>query len=120
MIRIIEQGDARYVEPVDYCALVSEVFGQGGSLESLFGLEHRPQQESLALSVARSFSKGESLLFEAGTGVGKSLAYLFPGGLHAMSQNRPFGVATNTSSLQEQLLKQDIPMLRDIFAKVPS
>ena len=120
MIRIIEQGDARYVEPVDYCALVSEVFGQGGSLESLFGLEHRPQQESMALSVARSFSKWESLLFEAGTGVGKSLAYLFPGVLHAMSQNRPFVVATNTISLQEQLLKQDIPMLRDIFAKVPS
>ena len=120
MIRIIEQGDARYVEPVDYCALVSEVFGQGGSLERLFGLEHRPQQESMALSVARSFSKGESLLFEAGTGVGKSLAYLFPGVLHAMSQNRPFVVATNTISLQEQLLKQDIPMLQDIFAKVPS
>jgi ATP-dependent DNA helicase DinG len=58
---------------------------------------------------AASLLKENHLLFEAGTGVGKSLAYLIPSILFSKLNKRPCVVATNTISLQEQLLDKDIP-----------
>ena len=69
----------------------------------------------MAEAVVKSLQHGEHLLFEAGTGVGKSLAYLIPSIIHAQKNNRPCVVATNTISLQEQLLEKDIPSVRQIF-----
>ena len=121
MIRILEESDEEQaLSPgISLEAVSSEIFDPKGVLEVCMGLEHRPEQAVMAVEVARAFAGDESLLFEAGTGVGKSLAYLVPGVVHAVASNRPFVVATNTISLQEQLLKQDIPMVREIFRKAP-
>ena len=121
MIRIVDdaEGSALAPEGWDLEALAAEVFGPSGVLPVGMEMEHRPEQAAMALAVGRAFGEGESLLFEAGTGVGKSLAYLAPGVVHAVTTNRPFVVATNTISLQEQLLNNDIPMLRKVFEKSP-
>jgi len=72
----------------------------------------------MARAVAGSMSDDEVLLFEAGTGVGKSLAYLVPGILHAMDQTRQMIVSTHTISLQEQIETKDLPLCRRLFESV--
>src|SRR5207253_7601053 len=82
------------------------VFGPGGSLaRSLPGYEPRPEQAALAEAVERALAHGEHLVAEAGTGVGKSLAYLVP----ALESGQRVVVATATKALQEQLLAKDVP-----------
>jgi len=61
----------------------------------------------------------EPLLFEAGTGVGKSLEYLLPGIIHAVDQTRQLIVSTHTISLQEQIETKDLPICRRIFRTRP-
>jgi len=73
--------------------------------------EHRPQQQTMALAVARQLLAGQSLCVEAPTGVGKTFAYLVPAILHALGGAGPVVVSTHTISLQEQLLKKDVPVL---------
>jgi ATP-dependent DNA helicase DinG len=86
---------------------VDDVFGPGGSLaETLPGYESRVEQAELADAVADALAAGEHLLAEAGTGTGKSLAYLVP----ALSSGGKVVVATATKALQEQLLTKDVPI----------
>ena len=99
--------------------LVANTFGASGWLPRDLGLEHRPQQEAMANAVAAALEANESLLFEAGTGVGKSLAYLIPALLHALEQERPCIVSSNTISLQEQIQKKDLDLCRSLFKKIP-
>lgn len=99
--------------------LVGDTFRQGGWLEAALGLEHRPQQENMARRVAHHFSCDTPILFEAGTGVGKSLAYLVPGILFAVSENRPLIVSSHTIALQEQILNKDLGICRELFNRVP-
>jgi ATP-dependent DNA helicase DinG len=83
-----------------------ELFGHGGALAaSLPGFEPRAEQAALAQEVSDALERGEHLLAEAGTGVGKSLAYLIP----ALESGRRVVVATATKALQEQLLGKDVP-----------
>jgi len=96
-----------------------QVFAEGGWLVRTMGLEHRPQQEAMAQAVIRNLVSDRSLLFEAGTGVGKSLAYLVPGVMRAVAARRPFLVSTHTIALQQQLLKSDIPLVRHLFEQIP-
>ena len=107
MIRFAEQGGFSTNEAVafDLVSEVGKVFGQGGWLEKALGFEHRPQQEQMARRFSQSLLDSSHLLFEAGTGVGKSLAYLVPAVLQSRAARRPCVVATNTISLQEQLLE---------------
>ena len=84
----------------------------GGELSSLLpDHETRPQQLAMAEAVALALRDGAFLVVEAGTGVGKSLAYLAPGALHARSTGRPLVVSTYTRNLQEQLYHRDLPLL---------
>ncbi|MDF9832802.1 ATP-dependent DNA helicase DinG [Ereboglobus sp. PH5-5] len=99
--------------------LAARIFAEGGWLQSGHDLEHRPQQETMARAVAAAMRDDEPLLFEAGTGVGKSLAYLLPGIIHAVDQSRQLVVSTHTIALQEQLEKKDIPHCRGIFSSRP-
>jgi ATP-dependent DNA helicase DinG len=99
-------------------ALVAKSFAEGGWLQHALKLEHRPQQEQMARAVAGAMSGDEVLLFEAGTGVGKSLAYLVPGILHAIDQTRQMIVSTHTISLQEQIEMKDLPLCRRLFDSV--
>jgi ATP-dependent DNA helicase DinG len=85
---------------------VHTYFGSGGRLAaSLPGFEPRAEQGALAQEVADAFERGQHLLAEAGTGTGKSLAYLIP----ALTSGKRVVVATATKALQEQLLTKDIP-----------
>jgi len=86
---------------------MDDVFGPGGTLaRALPGYEPRPEQAALAAAVDRALSSGEHLVAEAGTGVGKSLAYLVP----VLASRQRVVVATATKALQEQLLRSDVPV----------
>ncbi len=101
-------------------ALAARLFAEGGWLHAGLQLEHRPQQEQMARACAAAFDSDETLLFEAGTGVGKSLAYLLPGLIHAVDQSRQLIVSTHTISLQEQLEAKDLPLCRRVFRATPA
>ena len=98
---------------------VAKTFGNSGWLHQELGLDHRPQQEAMANAVAEAFESDASLLFEAGTGVGKSLAYLVPAILHALESERPCIISTNTISLQEQIQNNDLELCRSLFGEIP-
>ncbi len=100
-------------------AHVARAFAAGGWLQRALGLEHRPQQEAMAQAVADALLAEHPLLVEAGTGVGKSMAYLLPGIMHATDTRRPCVVSTHTISLQEQIEHKDLPQCRALFQAVP-
>ena len=95
---------------------LKEVFGPGGLIAGqLEGYEHRPQQLKMATAVSEAFSDSMHLVVEAGTGVGKSFAYLIPAIDFAINASERIVVSTNTISLQEQLINKDIPFLQEIL-----
>ncbi|GAG10738.1 unnamed protein product, partial [marine sediment metagenome] len=75
------------------------------------GYETRDEQTAMALAVRDAFSDNEHLIVEAGTGVGKSFAYLVPGILRAGEHQQRLIVSTYTIALQEQLIQKDLPFL---------
>jgi len=87
------------------------------SLDPAFGFEARPQQSAMADQVASAIESGRNLVVEAGTGVGKSLAYLVPAIMAALDRNIQVVVSTYTISLQEQLLKKDLPFIQKVLGK---
>jgi ATP-dependent DNA helicase DinG len=99
--------------------LAARIFAEGGWLQDNLELEHRPGQERMALAVASAFRDDQPLLFEAGTGIGKSLAYLVPGIIHASDCGRQMIVSTHTISLQEQIEQKDLPLCRKLFGTEP-
>jgi ATP-dependent DNA helicase DinG len=85
---------------------MTDVFGPGGALSrALPGFEQRSEQAALAAAVELALATGDHLVAEAGTGTGKSLAYLIP----ALESGQRVVVATATKALQEQLLSHDVP-----------
>ncbi len=74
--------------------------------------ERRPQQEAMTEAVAGAFNDGAQLMVEAGTGVGKSLAYLIPAACHSLANQGRVVVSTSTINLQEQLTKKDLPAVQ--------
>ncbi|MDI3340413.1 MAG: helicase C-terminal domain-containing protein [Sphaerobacter sp.] len=85
----------------------------GGALARRFpGYEPRPQQVEMLTAVVEALNRGGIHLIEAGTGTGKSLAYLLPAILHAVARGEPVVVSTNTIALQDQLFRKDLPDLR--------
>ena len=100
---------------LDEQALVA-MLGQDGLLAEHFpGYEYRPQQVEMLQAVVRAFNEGRQVLAEAGTGTGKSLAYLLPAIHFAVQNGRPVVVSTNTINLQDQLFNKDIPDLQCIL-----
>ena len=92
------------------CAEVADAFAPGGTIATaLPGFEARPAQLEMAAAVADVFTEGGVLLAEAGTGTGKTLAYLVPA---ILSRNRVL-VSTGTKNLQEQIFFKDLPVLRE-------
>jgi ATP-dependent DNA helicase DinG len=97
--------------PVDSNDLVG-FFEPGGILpRSLSDYEHRPQQTQMAREAARAFNDNGIAVIEAGTGVGKSMAYLLPAILWGARNRQRVVVSTNTINLQEQLISKDLPFL---------
>jgi ATP-dependent DNA helicase DinG len=97
--------------PIDLEEAAS-VLEYGGPFEKYFeSYEHRPEQIEMLKAVANALSYGQHLMVEAGTGIGKSFAYLVPAALFAMQNNTRVIISTNTINLQDQLMKKDIPDL---------
>ncbi|MBM3151804.1 MAG: hypothetical protein FJZ96_06315 [Chloroflexi bacterium] len=98
------------LDPEETAALLE----YGGLFSQHFdGYENRPEQVEMLKAVANALSLGQHLMVEAGTGVGKSYAYLTPAALFALANNTRVVISTNTINLQDQLIKKDIPDLRD-------
>lgn len=99
-------------------AAPARFFGPGGSVaRAIKDFEPRKQQEKMAGAVYKAFSGGKHLVVEAGTGVGKSIAYLLPAALWAAREKKKIVVATHTKALQEQLVKKDLPVVRAMLAE---
>ena len=93
---------------------IREVFGPGGVISQSFaGFEERPQQVQMACAVGAALGGGRHLAVEAGTGVGKSFAYLIPAIELVCQGAGKTLVSTYTITLQEQLINKDIPFLAD-------
>jgi len=87
---------------------IEEVFGIGGPVSAAIpGFEFRPGQLQMAQLIERGFLEGVHTIVEAGTGVGKSLAYLIP----ALRSGKKVVISTGTIALQEQLFNKDIPLV---------
>ena len=99
----------------DLIAQVEEIFSPTGILSRAKNFEFRPQQQAMAMAVARALQNREHLAVEAGTGVGKSLAYLIPAILFAIADKKKAIVSTHTINLQEQLTEKDLPMLSGVL-----
>ncbi len=91
----------------------ASILEHGGLFSQYFeAYEHRAEQVEMLKAVANALSTGNHLMVEAGTGVGKSYAYLIPAALFAVQNNTRVVVSTNTINLQDQLIKKDIPDLQ--------
>jgi len=104
----------------DLVAQVAEIFSAHGILSRASNFEYRPQQQEMAVAVARALESGGHLAVEAGTGVGKSLAYLVPAILFAVQRKKKAIVSTHTINLQEQLTEKDLPMLEQVLGALPN
>ena len=93
---------------------VRKYLDKGGFLsDAIDEFEHRPQQIAMAEAVGRVFDREHHLIVEAGTGTGKSLAYLIPAILWAVQHNKKVVVSTYSTALQEPLLYHDIPLIHE-------
>lgn len=99
----------------DFVERVRTIFSENGLLSKSKNFEFRPQQQEMAVAVARALEEERHLVVEAGTGVGKSLAYLVPSILFALEQSKKAIISTQTINLQEQLLYKDIPILQKVL-----
>ena len=94
---------------------IHDMFGEEGRLSGAKNFEYRLEQQQMAAAVASALDESRHLVVEAGTGVGKSLAYLVPAVLFALEHKRKAIISTNTINLQEQILQKDIPIVRALI-----
>lgn len=103
---------AEHPSPLDIEAVTS-ILQYGGPFARYFSsFEQRPEQVEMLAAITDALSSGKHLLAEAGTGVGKSFAYLIPAALWAMQNGLRVVISTNTINLQDQLINKDIPDLK--------
>jgi ATP-dependent DNA helicase DinG len=108
------RGDIEAGAATPFQLEVESVFSETGILSGAASFEYRPEQQRMAGAAARTIENGGHIVIEAGTGVGKSLAYLVPAVLHAVRTKRKAVVSTHTIALQEQLMFKDIPLVQKI------
>ena len=111
MISLVPEGGAKAGPSMR----MEEVFAPGGLLSAANNYEFRPQQLLMAQRVAATINRGGHLVAEAGTGTGKSLAYLVPSVLAAKEEGRKAVISTHTINLQEQLLYKDLPLVAKLL-----
>jgi DNA polymerase-3 subunit epsilon/ATP-dependent DNA helicase DinG len=111
-VRPLQPTPERVEVDVDsICALLE----RGGAMARTFpGFEYRPEQIEMLAAVATALNRGDHLLVEAGTGTGKSLAYLLPAVHWAVKNRDRVVISTNTINLQQQLVGKDIPQVREL------
>ena len=116
MYVVVEPPRARRVEPLPVGEL-SDLLSPRGPLASLPAYEDRPGQRDMLRFVAARFNEGGVGLVEAGTGTGKSLAYLVPAARWAVRNRERAVVSTNTINLQEQLVGKDLDIVRGVVGE---
>lgn len=109
-----QEGPLRFPSQAE----VEAEFSPGGVVGRMYGdYEPRAEQARMAGEVARAFSSGGCLAVEAGTGVGKSIAYLLPAAMLAQRNAITVGVATKTNALTDQLINRELPLLSAAMAR---
>lgn len=112
--RQVRKDADELVGKLDYpdAALVEKAFSAEGALGRIYpAYEPREEQRAMASAICKTFERGDNLVVEAGTGVGKSMAYLVPAAYLARKNNITVGIATKTNSLLDQLVYQELPSL---------
>ncbi|MDX9866321.1 MAG: helicase C-terminal domain-containing protein [Kiritimatiellia bacterium] len=99
--------------PLEVADMAAHLLPGGAFARLMPGYEPRAGQVEMLRAVTRAFNEGRHLLVEAGTGVGKSLAYLIPAAAWALLNDVPVVVSTNTRNLQAQLVEKDLPRVRE-------
>jgi ATP-dependent DNA helicase DinG len=114
---VLEPPRSRDVVPLDLDEL-AQTLAPGGPISFAHpAYEDRPMQRELAVAVARAYNDGGVAVLEAGTGTGKSVAYLIPAIKWALQNRERTVVSTNTINLQEQLVHKDLPFLRQALGE---
>ena len=114
---VVEPPPPSSLEPLDIPELEA-LAAPGGALSRLHErYEDRPGQRAMLAEVARGYNQGGVGLVEAGTGTGKSVAYLLPAARWAIRNKERTVVSTNTINLQEQLVAKDLPLVRELLGE---
>ena len=109
VVEVPRDRQLKRIDPFDIIATL----GERGEVATVLGqYEDRPSQRDMAAYIADGYNDGGVLLLEAGTGVGKSFAYLVPALAWAKANGERTVISTNTINLQEQLVGKDLPLLR--------
>lgn len=106
-------------EPIDIDNLASLIEDNGACASLMPGYEVRHGQVEMLKRVAHALNTATHLLVEAGTGVGKSLAYLLPAAAWGQLNDLPVVVSTNTRNLQSQLVEKDLPLVQQVLKTLP-
>ncbi len=99
---------------------IDHILGDAGPVADLLGEGYEPRvvQTTMSQAVERAMAEKSHLFVEAGTGVGKSFAYLVPAMMRAIEHNETIVIATNTIALQEQIVKKDIPLISEALKEM--
>lgn len=102
--------------PRAYGEIIDEIFSTNGTLSNyMVDYKERTGQQEIANTVFQSFEEESHAFIEAGTGIGKTIAYLIPALYKAVSTSNPIVISTYTTQLQTQLLEEHIPLLKKVF-----
>ena len=108
----VQDIDRTFLEDID----IENYFAKDGILaKEIKGFEYRQEQEEMAQYIQEAINEDRKIIVEAGTGTGKTLAYLIPAIKWAVTNKKKVIIATNTINLQEQLLLKDIPLAKSII-----
>ena len=113
MIHLASETDS--YSPPPLVERMAKAFSEDGLLAGSPDFEFRPQQQRMARIIGSALEKTKSVVIEAATGVGKSLAYLLPAVTFAIERKRKAIISTHTINLQEQLIHKDIPIVQKLI-----
>lgn len=114
---VVEPPKPRVVEPLEIDRLEALIGPEGSLVQEHPAYEDRPGQRTMLRRVAETYNGGGVTLVEAGTGTGKSLAYLIPSAEWALRNAERTMISTNTINLQEQLDQKDLPLVRRLLGE---
>ena len=114
---VVEPPKPHVVEPLEIDRLEALIGPKGPLVQEHPAYEDRPGQRTMLRRVAEAYNGGGVTLVEAGTGTGKSLAYLIPSAEWALRNGERTMISTNTINLQEQLDQKDLPLVRRLLGE---